>query len=64
MIVYQNQRTAAQGQALAQTLWWMTHDGQQYATDLSYVPLPSNIVQLDEAQIKKMQCAGSPCYKG
>lgn len=63
-VVYQNQRTPAQGQALAQTLWWMIHDGQQYSPDLSYAPLPDNIVKLDEAQVKKMQCGGSPCYKG
>jgi phosphate transport system substrate-binding protein len=64
MLVYQNQRDPNQGQAVANLLWWMIHDGQQYATSLSYVPLPATIVTLDEAQIKKMQCSGSPCYKG
>jgi phosphate transport system substrate-binding protein len=64
ILVYQNQRDPNQGQAVANMLWWMTHDGQQYSTALAYVPLPATIVQLDEAQIKKMQCSGSPCYKG
>jgi phosphate transport system substrate-binding protein len=64
VLVYQNQANADRGQALANMLWWMVHDGQQYSTALSYVPLPANIVQKDEAQIQKMQCGGSPCYKG
>jgi phosphate transport system substrate-binding protein len=64
LLVYVNQRDATQGEALANLLWWMVHDGQQYSTALSYVPLPSTIVQKDEAKIKMMQCGGSPCYKG
>ncbi len=63
-LVYQNQQNADRGQALANLLWWMSHDGQQYAPDLHYVPLPDSIVKKDEEQIKKMQCGGSPCYKG
>jgi phosphate transport system substrate-binding protein len=63
-IVYQKQSDADKGQALANTLWWMTHDGQQYAAALSYVALPANIVQKDEAQIKSMTCGSSACYKG
>jgi hypothetical protein len=45
-------------------LWWMSHDGQQYSSALNYVPLPGNIVQKDEEQIKKLKCGNSPCYKG
>jgi phosphate transport system substrate-binding protein len=63
-IVYQNQTNADKGWALANMLWWVTHDGQQYATPLSYVPLPDNIVTKDEAQIKSMTCGSGPCYKG
>jgi phosphate transport system substrate-binding protein len=64
LLVYQNQKDADKGQALANALWWITHDGQQYSSALTYVPLPNNIVQKDEEQIKKLQCGGSPCYKG
>ncbi len=64
VIVYQQQSNADKGQALADTLWWMVHDGQQYSTALSYVPLPSAIVTKDEAQIKSMTCGGAACYKG
>src|SRR6266480_3273397 len=63
-IVYQNQTNADRGWALANMLWWVTHDGQQYSLPLHYVPLPASIVTKDEAQIKSMMCGGSACYKG
>ncbi|HUY75719.1 MAG TPA: phosphate ABC transporter substrate-binding protein PstS [Ktedonobacterales bacterium] len=64
VIAYKTQTSADKGQAIANMLWWMTHQGQTYSTALSYVPLPSNIVQKDEAQIKLLTCGGSACYKG
>jgi phosphate transport system substrate-binding protein len=64
VIVYQKQSNADKGQALADLLWWMVHDGQNYSSALTYVPLPSSIVTKDEAQIKSMTCGGSPCYQG
>jgi phosphate transport system substrate-binding protein len=65
-IVYQHQSNATKGEAIANLLWWMTHEGQQYSTALSYVPLPAAIVTKDEAQIKSMTCGSSntPCYTG
>jgi len=66
VVVYQHQTNAAKGQALANMLWWMTHEGQQYSTALNYVPLPATIVTKDEAQIKSMTCGTSntSCYTG
>jgi phosphate transport system substrate-binding protein len=62
-IVYKNQSNADKGAAVANMLWWITHDGQQYSAPLKYAPLPDNIVSKDEAQIKAMQCGSGPCYK-
>lgn len=64
VIVYQNQENAQKGQALANLLWWMVHNGQQYAASLTYVPLPDTIVNKDEAKIKLLKCGSSPCYHG
>lgn len=66
VIVYQHQSNADRGEAIANMLWWMTHDGQQYSTALTYVPLPSAIVTKDEAQIHSMTCGSSnaKCYTG
>lgn len=64
VVVYQNQTNTDRGKAVANMLWWMTHDGQQYATSLTYVPLPDAIVAKSEAQIKAMKCGSSACYTG
>ncbi len=66
VIVYQHQSNVNKGEAIANMLWWMTHEGQQYSTALTYVPLPAPIVTKDEAQIKSMTCGSSntPCYTG
>lgn len=63
LLVYQNQKDADKGQAIANFLWYATHTGQQSASP-NYVELPSNIVQKDEAKIKSMKCGSSACYKG
>ena len=64
IVVYQNQSNADRGRAVANMVWWITHDGQQYSTALTYVPLPATIVTKDEAQIKLMKCGSSACYTG
>jgi phosphate transport system substrate-binding protein len=64
IIVYQNQKDVQKGQTLADLLWWMVHNGQQYAAPLTYAPLPDAIVNKDEAKIKLLKCGNSPCYKG
>ncbi|MBX5451691.1 phosphate ABC transporter substrate-binding protein PstS [Thermogemmatispora sp.] len=64
VVVYQNQSNSDKGEALARLLWWMVHDGQQYAQPLNYVPLPDTIVSKDEAQIKAMRCGSNACYSG
>jgi len=66
VVVYQHQTNADKGEAVANMLWWVIHDGQQYSAPLTYVPLPAPIVTRGEAKIKSMTCGSdnSPCYKG
>jgi phosphate transport system substrate-binding protein len=63
-VVYQNQTNTDKGMAIANALWWVIHDGQQYATALDYVPLPSSVVTRGEVKIKSMKCGSGPCYTG
>ncbi len=49
VVVYQTQTNTNKGEALANLLWWMTHEGQQYATPLNYAQLPATIVTAGEA---------------
>lgn len=66
VIVYQQQSDAEKGKALANLLWWMVHQGQQYAQPLSYAPLPATIVTRDEGQIRQLVCGSThqSCYQG
>ena len=64
MIVYKQQDDPATGQALANLLWWMIHDGLQFAEPLHYAALPDTMVTRSEAQIRAMTCGSGPCYTG
>jgi phosphate transport system substrate-binding protein len=45
---------------LVKYLWYLVHDGQDLASDLEYAPLPSNVVQVDEATINSITFNGQP----
>ncbi len=44
--------TQAKAQALVNYLWFVVHGGQDQATKLSYVALPSSVVMVDEATLR------------
>lgn len=44
---------------LVDYLWYIVHDGQNLAPPLQYVPLPHNIVAIDEASIRSMTFNGA-----
>lgn len=48
----------AKAKALANFLWWAVHDGQKFAPDLIYVPLPQNIVSADENLLNSLTYQG------
>jgi phosphate transport system substrate-binding protein len=60
LLVYKDQPDAAKGQAIAKFLWWAIHDGQRYASDLSYAPLPPEVVRLVEAKVRQITYQGKP----
>jgi phosphate ABC transporter phosphate-binding protein len=43
---------------LVQFLWYLVHDGQSLASDLEYAPLPSNVVQINEASLNSITFNG------
>jgi len=49
--------------ALVEFLWWAIHDGQNYARDLHYVPLPSNVITHNEATIRMITYNGQQLHK-
>ena len=56
MLIYQNQSavpntSAAQAAALVNFTSWIVNSGQSLGPGLGYVPLPANIVAVDNASI-------------
>jgi phosphate transport system substrate-binding protein len=50
--------TKSKSEALVKFLWWAIHDGQKYAPDLIYAPLPQNIVSADEQLLTSLTYQG------
>ena len=59
ILVYKNQKDAAKGKALVDFLWWGIHDGETFAKDLQYAPLPADIVKRAEAKISSVTANGT-----
>ena len=60
LLVYKEQPDQAKGRHIVNFLWWMSHEGQKYAADLLYAPLPAPVVKQIEAKIKQINYQGKP----
>ncbi len=60
ILVYREQRDAVKGKALADFLWWGLHDGERFAKDLQYAPLPAQIIEKASAKINSITSGGKP----
>ena len=60
ILAFKDQKDAAKGKALVDFLWWGIHDGQSFARDLQYSPLPAEIVKRAEAKINSITSGGKP----
>jgi phosphate transport system substrate-binding protein len=45
--------------AMARYFWWSTHDGQQFAKDLGYAPLPNEALTRAEDKIRSITSGGT-----
>jgi len=52
--------TEQKANALVDFIDWAVTDGQQFASDLGYVPLPENVVQLNEETLNGLTFNGNP----
>jgi len=55
ILVYEDAKDATKGEALAKFLWWAAHDGQKFAADLHYAPLPVKVVAKIEERLKGLR---------
>ena len=58
LLMYQDQVDPARGRALADFVSWCLHEGQPYAAELDYAPLPAGVVQAAEARLATMESQG------
>jgi phosphate transport system substrate-binding protein len=59
LLVYKNQKDAGKGKALVDFVWWGIHDGESFAKELRYAPLPDDIVKRAEAKINSITANGT-----
>jgi len=55
LLVYQKQTSKDVGEQIVKFLHWALTEGQKYAPDLKYAPLPAEVVQKETAQIQQIQ---------
>src|SRR6266404_2569896 len=60
ILAYKAQSDATKGKTLVDFLWWGIHDGEQFAKDLQYAPLPNEIIKRAEAKINSITAGGKP----
>ncbi len=60
ILVYKEQKDAGKGKTLADFLWWALHDGEKFARDLQYAPLPPEVVKRAEEKVNSMTNGGKP----
>ena len=60
ILAYKAQPDQAKGKVLVDFLWWGIHDGEKFAKELQYAPLPEEIVKRAEAKINSITSGGQP----
>ena len=55
ILAYQKGASAAKQKGVVDFFTWSLRNGQKMATDLGFVPLPPNIVQMVEAEMGKIK---------
>ena len=59
LMLYKDQPDKTKGTALVDLFYWLTKDGQQYATTVHYAKLPDAIVQSDISALKTVTSGGT-----
>jgi phosphate transport system permease protein/phosphate transport system substrate-binding protein len=59
-----NINSQEKAKALADFISWALTDGQKFASVLSYVPLPDEVVKLDQDTLKSLTFKGQPVFMG
>jgi phosphate transport system substrate-binding protein len=55
LLLYENPKDKAQSKAMVDFMKWALADGQKYATELGYAPLPPEVVKMELAALAKVR---------
>jgi phosphate transport system substrate-binding protein len=55
ILLYENPTDKAAAKAMVDFMHWALTDGEKYAADLGYAPLPDSVVKLEEAALQKIK---------
>jgi phosphate transport system substrate-binding protein len=55
LLVYENPKDKTQAKNFVEFLKWALTDGQRFAADLGYAPLPDNVVKLEMAALQQIK---------
>jgi phosphate transport system substrate-binding protein len=58
LLTYKDVADKGKALAMARYFWWGTHEGQAFAKDLGYAPLPADVLAKVEAKIRSMTSGG------
>jgi phosphate transport system substrate-binding protein len=54
LLVYENPKDKATARTFNDFMTWMLTDGQKFASDLGYAPLPAAVVKMEMDAMKKI----------
>ena len=55
LLLYENPKDKAQGKVMLEFMHWMLSEGQKFAGQLGYAPLPAEVVKLELAALQKIK---------
>ena len=55
LLLYENPKDKAQSKAMVDFVKWALSDGQKFATELGYAPLPAEVVKMELAALAKVR---------
>jgi phosphate transport system substrate-binding protein len=60
LLVYKDQDDPAKGKAIADFIWWALEDGEKMAKDLTYAPLPPEVLEKARQKVRTINHQGKP----
>lgn len=55
LLIYRNMDDSVKSKAIVEFVQWAVHDGQKYASDLLYAPLPQSVVEMIDNKLAEIR---------